>query len=147
MDGDRIIENSDIVIRNNKILKIGNKGTTIIPENAKVINVSGMTIIPGVIDTHAHWMEVRKGVLDLQNWSFLANVGYGVTAGLDVQTSTNDVFAYQDLVETGQIVGPRAFNTGPGIFSNNNFQSIKEAKGVIKRYRDCLLYTSPSPRD
>ena len=108
MDGDRIIENSDIVIRNNKILKIGNKGTTIIPENAKVINVSGMTILPGFIDTHAHWMEVRKGVLDLQNWSFLANVAYGVTAGLDVQTSTNDVFAYQDLVETGQIVGPRA---------------------------------------
>ena len=136
MDVNRIIENSDIVIRNNKILQIGNKGTTIIPEDAKVIDVSGMTIIPGFIDTHAHWMEVRKGVLDLQNWSFLANVAYGVTAGLDVQTSTNDVFAYQDLVETGQIVGPRAFNTGPGIFSNNNFQSIKEAKGVIKRYRD-----------
>ena len=136
MNANQIIENCDIVIENNRILRIGRIGTVRIPDDAAIFDVSGMTIVPGFIDTHAHWMEVRKGILDLQNWSFLANVAYGVTAGLDVQTSTNDMFAYQDLVETGQIIGPRAYNTGPGIFSNNNFQSMEEAKGVIKRYRD-----------
>jgi Tol biopolymer transport system component/predicted amidohydrolase len=136
MDEKLVIEDGEIVVTGNRISQVGRRGTTRIPEDASVVDISGKTVIPGLIDTHAHWMEVRKGVLDLQNWSFLANVAYGVTTGLDVQTSTNDVFAYQDLVETGQIVGPRAFNTGPGIFSNNNFQSMEEAKGVIKRYRD-----------
>ena len=101
-----------------------------------MISVQGKTIVPGFVDTHSHWGEVRKGILDRQNWTFLANVAWGVTTGLDVQTSTNDIFAYQDLADAGILIGPRAFNTGPGIFSNNNFQSKDDALGVMKRYRD-----------
>jgi hypothetical protein len=59
-----------------------------------------------------------------------------VTAGLDVQTGTNDMFAYQDLVDTGDIIGLRAYSTGPGVFSDNNFQSEQEVKGVLTKYRD-----------
>jgi hypothetical protein len=97
--------------------------------------VKGKTITPGFIDTHAHWFEIRRGILDTQNWAFLANLAYGVTAGLDVQTGTNDMFAYQDLVDTGDILGQRAFSTGPGVFSDNNFQSEEEVKGVLTKYR------------
>jgi hypothetical protein len=59
-----------------------------------------------------------------------------VTAGLDVQTSTNDMFAYQDLVDAGDVLGPRAYSTGPGIFSNNRFQSLDQAKSVLSRYKE-----------
>ena len=34
------------------------------------------------------------------------------------------------------MIGPRAFSTGPGIFSQNNFQSKDEAEALMKRYRD-----------
>ena len=34
------------------------------------------------------------------------------------------------------MIGPRAFSTGPGIFSINNFQTKEEAVGLMKRYRD-----------
>src|SRR5207245_6012460 len=64
-----------------------------------------------------------------------ANLAYGVTAALDVQTSTNDMFAYEDLVDAGDIIGLRAFSTGPGVFSDNNFQSVEEVKGVLTKYR------------
>ncbi len=94
-----------------------------------------MTIVPGFVDTHAHWIEIRRGVLDLQNWSFFANLAYGVTTGRDPQTGTNDMFAYQDLVETGELVGPRAFSTGPGVFSDTDFQSAEEVEGVVARYK------------
>jgi hypothetical protein len=106
------------------------------PEDARVVDVTGATIVPGFVDTHAHWFEIRRGVLDVDNWSFLANLAYGVTTGLDVQTSTNDMFAYQDLVEAGEVIGPRAYSTGPGIFSDNRFQSIDEAKSVLSRYKE-----------
>jgi hypothetical protein len=52
-----------------------------------------------------------------------------------VQTGTNDMFAYQDLVDTGDIIGLRAFSTGPGVFSDNNFQSTEEVKGVLTKYK------------
>jgi hypothetical protein len=106
------------------------------PADADVIDVSGMTIVPGFVDTHAHWMEIRRGILDLDNWSFLANLAYGVTAGLDVQAFTNDAFAYKDLTDAGEILGLRAYATGPGVFSDNKFQSKEHVRGVLTKYRE-----------
>ena len=133
MKGDEVLKNADIVVENNRIKSVGARGS--VPAGAKVFDVSGKTITPGFVDTHAHWFEIRRGILDTQNWNFLANVAYGVTAGLDVQTATNDMFAYEDLVDTGDIIGLRAFSTGPGVFSDNNFQSVEEVKGVLTRYK------------
>ena len=133
MKGDEVLKDADVVIENNRVTRVGAKGS--VPSGAKVFDVKGKTITPGFIDTHAHWTEIRRGILDTQNWAFLANLAYGVTAGLDVQTGTNDMFAYQDLVDTGDILGQRAFSTGPGVFSDNNFQSEEEVKGVLTRYR------------
>ena len=78
---------------------------------------------------------MRHSVLDLQTWSFFANLAYGVTTGRDPQTGTNDMFAYQDLVDIGELAGPRAFSTGPGVFSNTDFQSAEEVEGVVARYK------------
>jgi Tol biopolymer transport system component len=133
MKGDEVLKNADIVIEDNRIKSVGPKGA--VPPGAKVFDVTGKTIVPGFIDTHAHWHEIRRGILDTQNWGFLANLAYGVTAGLDVQTGTNDMFAYQDLVDSGDILGLRAFSTGPGVFSDNNFQSMEEVKGVLTKYK------------
>ncbi len=133
MKGEEVLKNADIVVENNRIKSVGAKSRA--PAGAKVFDVRGKTIVPGFIDTHAHWFEIRRGILDTQNWSFIANLAYGVTAGLDVQTSTNDMFAYQDLVDSGDILGLRAFSTGPGVFSDNNFQSAEEVKGVLTKYK------------
>ncbi len=135
MRGDEVIAKGDIVVTDHRIVAVGPKGSVKAPEGAKVIDVTGKTIVPGFVDTHAHWSEIRRGVLDMQNWSFFANLAYGVTTGRDPQTGTNDMFAYQDLVETGELVGPRAFSTGPGVFSDNDFQSADEVDGVVARYK------------
>src|SRR6202166_3635017 len=97
MKGDEVLKNADIVIEDNRIKSVGARGSA--PTGAKIFDVRGKTISPGFIDTHAHWTEIRRGILDTQNWAFLANLAYGVTAGLDVQTGTNDMFAYQDLTD------------------------------------------------
>ncbi len=135
MRGDEVIENADVVVVDNRIAGVGRRGQVQIPAGARIFDVRGKTIVPGFIDTHAHWFEIRRGILDLQNWAFLANLAYGVTAGLDVQTATNDMFAYQDLVDVGEIPGPRAYSTGPGIFSNNEFGSLEETKNVVAKYK------------
>ena len=135
MRGDEVIAEGDVVVTDHRIAAVGPEGAVKVPEGAKVIDVSGTTIVPGFVDTHAHWTEIRRGVLDMQNWSFFANLAYGVTTGRDPQTSTNDMFAYQDLVETGDLVGPRAFSTGPGVFSDTDFQSAEEVDGVVARYK------------
>jgi Tol biopolymer transport system component len=136
MRGDEVLAAGDVVVHDNRIAAVGPSGTVSIPSGAKVIDLSGDVIVPGFIDTHAHWMDIRRGVLDLQDWDALASLAYGITAGRDPQTSTNDAFAYQDLTESGQIIGPRAYSTGPGVFWVNDFQSEEEAEAVVKKYTE-----------
>ncbi len=135
MRGDEVVEGGDVVVSGHRIVAVGPTGKASVPPGATIIDVAGTTITPGFVDTHAHWTEIRRAVLDLQNWSFFANLAYGVTTGRDPQTSTNDMFAYQDLVEAGELVGPRAFSTGPGVFSDTDFQSADEAESVVARYK------------
>ncbi|HEX4935600.1 MAG TPA: hypothetical protein VFV33_20610, partial [Gemmatimonadaceae bacterium] len=134
--GDEILRDGDIVVTDNRIAAIGRSGRVRIPAGAREFDLRGKYIVPGFVDTHAHWEFRTHDVLEPQNWSLIANLAYGVTAGLDVQTSTNDYFAYQDLVETGQSIGERAFMTGPGIFSNHDFQSYDATLAYLKRYKE-----------
>ena len=46
------------------------------------------------------------------------------------------MFTYQDLVDAGEMVGPRIYSTGPGIFWVSDFQSVDEAMDVVARYKD-----------
>jgi hypothetical protein len=129
-----VLSDQDILITDNRIMAVGDKGSLDVPSGAEVVDVSGKYIMPGFIDTHAHWEFRTQDVLEPQNWSLAANLAYGVTAGLDVQTSHKDYFAYRDMVDTGQSVGQRAFMTGPGIFGNNDFQSYDEVYHYLSRY-------------
>ena len=136
MRGDEVLTSADVVIRNNRIETVVPGGSAQVPTGTKVVDVTGRTIIPGMIDTHAHWFEIRRGVLDVDYFGFLASLAYGVTTGRDPQTLTNDMFTYQDLVDAGEMIGPRIYSTGPGIFWVSDFQSVDEAVDVVARYKD-----------
>jgi imidazolonepropionase-like amidohydrolase len=49
-----IIENGVLVIQNGKIAALGSAGSTAVPAGAKVIDVTGMTVYPGLIDSETH---------------------------------------------------------------------------------------------
>lgn len=135
MKGNEIIERGDIVVTNNRISAVGPKGKVQIPAGARTIDVTGKTIIPGLVDVHAHMWPPRD-LHQNQVWQYLANLAYGVTATRDPQSSTTDVYAYADLVETGEILGPRVFTTGPGVFSGVGMDSKESVDNYIKRYRE-----------
>ncbi|MEK6320567.1 MAG: amidohydrolase family protein [Acidobacteriota bacterium] len=141
MKADEVIERGDIVITDNRITAVGAKGKVQIPAGAKVIDVSGKTIIPGFIDVHAH-MWPPRGVHQTQVWQYLANLAYGVTTTRDPQSSTTDVFAYTDLVETGDILGPRVYSTGPGVFAQSGIDDKEAARNFIKRYKEAYHTTT-----
>jgi imidazolonepropionase-like amidohydrolase len=135
MKGTEIINRGDIVITNNRITAVGPSGKVTIPANAEVRNLSGKTIMPGLVDVHAHtW--VAWGVHRSQVSQFLAQFAFGITTQRDPQTSSEDALTYQDLMEVGQLIGPRLYSTGPGIFSADNIRSLEEARDVLRRYSD-----------
>ena len=138
MRSDEVIENADVVVRDNRIVAVGARGQVSVPADARVIDVSGKTIIPGFVDTHAH-MWPDWGLHKQEAWMYLANLAYGVTTTRDPQTATTDVLTYSDLVDTGEILGPRVYSTGPGVFGDYVEDPIKDletARNVLKRYSD-----------
>jgi hypothetical protein len=135
MKGNEVIERGDIVITNNRITAVGAAGTVAIPAGARSFDVTGTTILPGWVDIHAH-MWPSWGIHKTQVYEYLANLAYGVTTTRDPQTSSTDVLTYGDLVETGDMIGPRIFTTGPGVFWTDEIASADDAREVLTRYSD-----------
>jgi len=135
MKGAEVIEKGDIVITDNRITAVGPSGKVAIPAGAVTRDLKGKTLMPGLVDVHAHtW--VAWGVHRAQVSQFLAQLAFGVTTQRDPQTSSEDALTYQDLMETGQLIGPRLYSTGPGIFAADNIRSLEEARDVLRRYSD-----------
>ncbi|QIG79391.1 amidohydrolase family protein [Stakelama tenebrarum] len=136
MQGDAVIENADVVVTGNRIVAVGPRGSIAIPAGAAIRDVRGKYLLPGFVDVHDHWFDIRRGILERNDWDFLATLAYGVTSGLDPQTFTTDIFAYQDMIDAGMMPGPRAFSTGPGVFVNADVDSAAHARSVLTRNRD-----------
>jgi len=134
MNGDEIVENADIVITNNRITSV-TRGPGQAPAGARVIDVSGKTIIPGFVDTHSHMWNLWDFHWE-RPWIYQANLAYGVTTTRDPQTATTDVLTYEDRVRAGHMVGPRVYSTGPGVFSGDAVRSLEHAREVLRKYSE-----------
>ena len=136
MKGNEVIENGDVLIENNRIKMVGNSGSFSVPKNTAVIDISGKTITPGFVDTHAH-MYPNWGIHKNQIWIYSANLAYGVTTTRDPQTSSTDVLTYADMVDAGMMHGPRVYSTGPGVgFWAYKIESLDHATDVLKQYSE-----------
>ncbi|MGI9323606.1 MAG: amidohydrolase family protein [Pseudomonadales bacterium] len=130
-----IIDDGVVLVNGARIEAVGARAEVSIPAGTEQFDISGQYLLPGFIDTHAHYHPLR-GALALSSPSLQANLAYGVTTGLDVQPATLDILSYQEAIDAGLMVGPRALSTGPGIFSNHQFDSLESAYHVLRRYRD-----------
>ena len=139
MRGDEVLERGDILINGNRIAAVGPSGSLTVPDDTEVRDVSGMTITPGFVDTHAH-LRPPAGIHTTQPWGYLANLAFGVTTTRDPQTGVSDVLTYADRVRSGDILGPRIYSTGPGVFGDyqalEGIRDLDHARDILRRYSD-----------
>ncbi len=138
MEGDQIIENGTIIISGNKIEAIGNASEITIPSKAKVYELNGKTIMPGIVDAHAHIGAFRYGLTTKKHWPFYANLAFGVTTAHDPSAHTETVFALSELVKSGEMVGPRLLSTGFILYgADGDFKAVvnnlEDARSSIRR--------------
>lgn len=112
MEGDEVIENGTIVVKHNRIVAIGKTSEIELPKEAIKHDMKGKTIMPGMVDVHAHIGAFRYGLTTQKHWQFYANLAYGVTTAHDPSANTETVFALSELQKAGELVGPRLFSTG-----------------------------------
>ena len=130
-----VIEHGTIVVERNRIAAIGPSGSVRIPAGATRVDVTGKTVIPGIVDVHGHIGGENDGLIAQTNWQFAANLAYGVTTVHDPSNDTETVFTNAELIRTGAKLGPRLFSTGTILYGAET-----PFKAVVESYDDALAH-------
>jgi imidazolonepropionase-like amidohydrolase len=96
------ILNAVIVLEGARIKAVGPKGQVPYPAKATVIKLDGLTILPGLIDSHVHSQE----------WHTPMFLHYGVTTMVDKNIDATWILAQREALRSGKIKGPRMFVSG-----------------------------------
>jgi len=95
-------EDALILIRNGHIEAVARVNEIPVPKGAERINLVGKTIIPGLIDAHAH----------VERWATPRYLAWGVTTVRDLHSDTDSGIKLKNDLNLGVIVGPRMFTSG-----------------------------------
>ena len=99
------VSNGYVVIQGNRILDVGGASSLVVPAKARVINVAGKTIMPGIINAHAHYScdpVVRHHLLM-----------EGVTSVCDLGSSLRCMPNFEREVDWDNRPAARGFKAGP----------------------------------
>jgi len=137
-----IFEDGVVVIENNRITAIGNRDDVSIPASAFQLDVSGKTVLPGLVDAHAHGGMGNSEITPQQNWMQLSNLAFGVTTIHDPSNDTSEFFAASELQKSGQLVASRVFGTGTILYGaykpgyRAEIDSLEDARFHLQRLKD-----------
>jgi imidazolonepropionase-like amidohydrolase len=101
------VETGRIVINGDEIARVGLAETTPVPPGAETLDLSGRTILPGLIDLHFH--------VEADSKLALRQLSHGVTSFRDPGQWEEKYEELRRLIAADDLPGPRIFTTGPHI--------------------------------
>ncbi len=113
------LEDAVVVVQGQNITAIG--PSSVIPANARIIDLAGKTLLPGLIDAHIHIGGSGGGSADPREFtptavenSLLSYLKFGVTSVYDMAAHPS-LNAMKSALGSGELVGPRLYGNGFGI--------------------------------
>ncbi len=116
---DGVIENGTLLVENNRIVAVGDSSDVVIPEDAKIMDSTGKTIMPGLINMHGHvdscYYE-STGAIPQKQASLYASLAFGITTNFDPYSSELASYSASEMQISGDIVSPRLITVGGVIY-------------------------------
>ena len=129
------IADSVIVIRNDRIVAAGPRATTEIPAGADVVDASGQTVIPGLVDMHNHYGGDADAALEMLR----TQLYFGVTTARSIGTDSPEQVDLMLEANAGRPDTPRMFTAGRGFSHPGGFNagarqptSTDEAREMVR---------------
>ncbi|MXO75804.1 amidohydrolase family protein [Altererythrobacter aerius] len=135
-EGAGAIEDGVIVINDDRITAIGPRASTPVPAGARVVDVTGKTVMPGLIDAHAHGPEGEGDLIPQQNWAHLQTLALGTTTVHNPSAQASQIFAASERQRAGLMLAPRIFSTGEIVYG----AKAADVYARIDNYEDALAH-------
>ena len=152
------VHHAAVVIRGERIVAVGRADEVEVPTGARVVDTSGKTMMPGLIDLHMHLDLIGHG--DYDGWyDFIGGterlpevmpiaarqmIRAGVTTGVDLG-APHVILDVRERIRRGEIPGPRLVVSGPWITRvklagvPDEYQMVIDGPGEAARVAERLL--------
>lgn len=135
----RVVEQGRVLIENNRIVATGDSSLTI-PGDYRQLDLNGKTVMPGLVDIHAHGPFGRQDVIPQQNWNLLAHLALGVTTLHNPSSTATEVFAAAEYARAGKILAPRIFSTAEIVYGAKStryapIETLDDALAHVRRLK------------
>lgn len=136
-----VIDDGVVLIESDRIRAVGPRSTVEIPAGARKVDLAGKTIIPGLIDAHAHGPQGVGDLVPQQNWSLDAHLAMGVTTIHDPSSEAQLIFAAAERQRAGTLLGPRIYSTGEIVYGAKaanvyaQIDSLADARQHVRRLK------------
>jgi len=117
LDDRKVIPDGTILIRGNRIAGVGDVALS---GAERVIDLKGRTVIPGLIDIHAHHYSGPDDneIIPPHRAKSANYLAYGVTTVFDPAAPSFSVFSAAEQTAAGKMLGPRLFSTGTPMYGS-----------------------------
>ncbi|HET7274651.1 MAG TPA: amidohydrolase family protein [Longimicrobiaceae bacterium] len=139
-DGPEVIPSGVVVVQDGRISCVGATNECDTSGADRVIDASGKTIMPGIIDMHAHHYRENRGHRPPNDYESAIYLAYGVTTNLDNSMWSQNIFPTAERIRAGRLIGPRTYSTGDPLYEGdgpdqNEINSYDDAKNNVLRLK------------
>ncbi len=143
-----------LVIERNKIAKILPASSTDWPKDARVVDVAGKTVMPGLIDLHTHLTyvespaDITKAMSDADSTLRAVEklryfIESGITSIRDVGSRGDVPFRLKEWVAANRVPGPRVFAAGQFITAEGGHSTENTPDTLIQMQGGTRIASGP----
>ena len=119
------VQNAAVLVSGDRITRVGDVNSVGIPEGVKTLDANGMTILPGLWESHGHLFHIGEGdpasfplkfkarAVDIMADAARTSLFAGITTFRDTGGPIQEQLALRADIEAGKLPGPRLFLAGP----------------------------------
>ena len=127
VNNSKVLDSPLVIIENNVIQYVGTQGSKAVPNDATVLDLSGHTLLPGLMDMHVHLTSdsnvhgyrrlkistPRSAITGVKNARSTLMAGFTTVRNVGAPGYAD--VALRDAINDGDVLGPRMYVSGPSI--------------------------------